>query len=120
MRVATDSEVLRGCTLYTSTEPCAMCAGAIHWGNVRRVVFALSQENLRGIAGGNPENAILAIPCREVFARGNHEVEVSGPHLQEQARCGARRFLGLSRNGARTASAQLQTWRSSSRVLGLA
>jgi len=64
MRVATDSEVLRGCTLYTSTEPCAMCAGAIHWGNVRRVVFALGQENLRGIAGGNSENAILAIPCR--------------------------------------------------------
>jgi tRNA(Arg) A34 adenosine deaminase TadA len=81
-----DSRFLQGCTLYTSTEPCAMCAGAIYWANVRRVVFALSEEDLRGIAGGNPENALLAVPCREVFARGNHEVEVSGPHLQEQAR----------------------------------
>jgi tRNA(Arg) A34 adenosine deaminase TadA len=63
-----------------------MCAGAIFWGNVRRVVFALSEENLRGIAGDNPENALLAIPCREVFARGDHTVEVSGPRLQEQAR----------------------------------
>src|SRR5262249_18404642 len=35
-RLASDS--LAGCTLYASTEPCAMCAGAIYWGNVRRVV----------------------------------------------------------------------------------
>ena len=89
MREATerfDLEFLQGCTLYTSCEPCAMCAGAIFWGNVRRVVFALSEDDLRAIAGGNPENAMLDIPCREVFARGNYEVEVSGPHLREQAR----------------------------------
>jgi tRNA(Arg) A34 adenosine deaminase TadA len=88
MRVASkrfDPEFLQSCTLYTSTEPCAMCAGAIFWGNVRRVVFALSEQGLRGIAGHNPENATLAIPCREIFARGDHEVEVSGPHLEEQA-----------------------------------
>jgi tRNA(Arg) A34 adenosine deaminase TadA len=81
-----DPEFLQGCTLYTSTEPCAMCAGAIFWANVRRVVFALSEQDLRGIAGGNPENMTLAIPCREIFARGDHKVEVSGPHLRKQAR----------------------------------
>jgi len=89
MRMASerfDPEFLKGCTLYTSTEPCAMCAGAIYWGNVRRVVFALSEEALRAIAGTNPENPTLALPCREVFARGEHEVEVSGPHIEEQAR----------------------------------
>jgi tRNA(Arg) A34 adenosine deaminase TadA len=89
MRVASkcfDPEFLQSCTLYTSTEPCAMCAGAIFWGNVRRVVFALSEQGLRGIAGHNPKNATLAIPCREIFARGDKEVEVSGPHLEEQAR----------------------------------
>jgi tRNA(Arg) A34 adenosine deaminase TadA len=89
MRVASgrfDPGFLQGCTLYTSTEPCAMCAGAIFWGNVRRVVFALSEEDLRGIAGDNPESSLLALPCREVFARGDHAVEVSGPHLREQAR----------------------------------
>jgi tRNA(Arg) A34 adenosine deaminase TadA len=79
-------EFLRGCTLYTSTEPCAMCAGAIYWGNVRRVIYAFSEEELRDIVGGNPDNPTLALPCREVFARGQHEVEVSGPHLVDQAR----------------------------------
>lgn len=91
MRAATqrfDAAFLRKCTLYTSTEPCAMCAGAIFWGNVRRVVFALSDEEWRGIAGGNPENQFLALSCRDVFASANDEVEVSGPHedLYEQAR----------------------------------
>jgi tRNA(Arg) A34 adenosine deaminase TadA len=79
-------ELLERCTLYTSTEPCAMCAGAIYWGNVRRVVFALSEEALRAIVGGSPVNATLAMPCREVFARGGQTVEVSGPHLEKQAR----------------------------------
>jgi tRNA(Arg) A34 adenosine deaminase TadA len=81
-----DAEFLQRCTLYTSTEPCAMCAGAIFWSNVRRVVFALSEEDLRRIAGHDPETATLAIPCREIFARGDHKVQVSGPHLREQAR----------------------------------
>ena len=33
-------------TLYTSTEPCAMCAGAIYWSGIGRVVFALSEVAL--------------------------------------------------------------------------
>jgi tRNA(Arg) A34 adenosine deaminase TadA len=89
MRVASerfDSEFLSRCTLYTSTEPCGMCAGAIYWGNVCRVVFALSQEELRRITGGSPENMQLTIRSHEIFARGDHKVQLSGPHLPEQAR----------------------------------
>ena len=81
-----EADFLRRCTLYTSTEPCAMCAGAIYWGDVRRVVFALSQEEIRRITDGNPENMQLTITSREIFARGDHRVEVSGPQLLEQAR----------------------------------
>lgn len=32
-------DFLAECTLYASTEPCPMCAGAIYWANIRRVVF---------------------------------------------------------------------------------
>ena len=70
-------EKLSTCTLYTSTEPCAMCAGAIHWGNVGRVVFALSETDLYEIVGPSPEHLLL--PCREVFARTQRRVEVEGP-----------------------------------------
>jgi tRNA(adenine34) deaminase len=39
-------EALRGATLYTSGEPCAMCIGAILWSRVGRVVFAASVQQL--------------------------------------------------------------------------
>jgi tRNA(Arg) A34 adenosine deaminase TadA len=74
-----DRDFLAGCTVYTSTEPCAMCAGAIYWGNVGRVVFAISEAELLEMTGGNPENPTLALPCREVFARGQRAIEVDGP-----------------------------------------
>ena len=70
-------EKLAACTLYTSTEPCAMCAGAIHWGNVRRVVFALSEIDLYEMIGSSPDHLLL--PCREIFARTRRHVEVLGP-----------------------------------------
>ena len=76
---------LHGATLYTSTEPCAMCAGAIYWSGINRVVYALGSDMLAAMVKDLPEDSNLRLPCREVFARGGRRVEVSGPHLVEQA-----------------------------------
>jgi len=89
MRLASQNfspEKLSTCTLYTSTEPCAMCAGAIYWGNVGRVVYALSEVGLYEIIGPSPDQLLL--PSREVFARSQRHVEVEGPaaELDEEAR----------------------------------
>ena len=46
-------EVVKACTLYTSTEPCAMCSGAIYWSGISRVVYACSAKRLGEIAGGS-------------------------------------------------------------------
>jgi tRNA(Arg) A34 adenosine deaminase TadA len=70
-------EELAGSTLYASTEPCAMCAGAIFWGGVRRVVFALSSEELGQFL--DPSAPALRMSCRDVFARGSSPTEVVGP-----------------------------------------
>ena len=86
MRLATQHyspEKLSTCTLYTSTEPCAMCAGAIYWGNVRRVVYALSEVALYEIIGPSPEHLLL--PCREVFSHTQRHVEVEGPAMELDA-----------------------------------
>jgi tRNA(Arg) A34 adenosine deaminase TadA len=70
-------EQLANCTLYTSTEPCAMCAGAIFWSEIGRVVYALSEVDLYAIVGSSPEQLLL--PCREVFAHSQRPVRISGP-----------------------------------------
>ena len=80
-----DSPFLGGCTLYTSTEPCAMCAGAIYWSGIGRVVYALASEALQAIVDDEEGSSTLALSCREVFARGGRRVEVSGPALEDEA-----------------------------------
>ena len=90
-------EQLASCTLYTSTEPCAMCAGAIHWGGVGRVVYALSAERLYAIVGPSPEHLVL--PCREVFARTGRPIEVLGPALEQEAESVHAGFWGSSAAG---------------------
>jgi tRNA(Arg) A34 adenosine deaminase TadA len=76
---------LAGFTLYTSAEPCAMCAGAIYWSGIGRVVFGLTEHDLKGLTGNHPDNPTMDLPCREVFARGQRSVEVLGPNLVEEA-----------------------------------
>ncbi|WP_339515251.1 nucleoside deaminase [Pseudomonas sp. RL_15y_Pfl2_60] len=78
-------EELAKCTLYTSAEPCCMCSGAIYWTGIGRVVYALSEHALLGLTGDHPENPTFSLPCREVFVRGQRQVEVLGPMLEEEA-----------------------------------
>ena len=35
---------LKGCTLYVSLEPCQMCAGALYWSQISKVVFAATDH----------------------------------------------------------------------------
>jgi tRNA(Arg) A34 adenosine deaminase TadA len=72
-------------TLYTSTEPCCMCAGAIYWANIGRVVYGLSERRLLMLTGCNEKNPTFSLPCREVFARGQRHVEIVGPLLEVEA-----------------------------------
>ncbi|MDN4642208.1 nucleoside deaminase [Agreia sp. PsM10] len=76
---------LRGFTLYTSCEPCAMCTGAIYWAGIGRMVYALPEQALIPLTGDDPENPTLDLPSREVLARGQRTVVVAGPALEEQA-----------------------------------
>lgn len=73
-------EFLAECTLYTSTEPCPMCTGAIYWSGIGRIVFACSVEKLSEFVSDS-----LKMPSREILARGDHQVEVIGPILENEA-----------------------------------
>lgn len=38
---------LKGCTLYITLEPCVMCAGALYWSQIDKIVFA-AKDGKRG------------------------------------------------------------------------
>ena len=78
-------EVRSTATLYSSAEPCAMCAGAVYWAGIGRLVYALSEHRLRDITGNHPENPTLNLPCREVLESGQRSTEVVGPLLEDEA-----------------------------------
>lgn len=74
-----DAATLWGCTLVTTVEPCAMCAGTQYWAHIGRLVYGVEESALRAITGNHPENPTLDLPCRQVFAAGTKPVEVIGP-----------------------------------------
>jgi tRNA(Arg) A34 adenosine deaminase TadA len=74
-------EQIRRSVLYTSCEPCAMCAGKMYWAGIRSVVYALSAEELAILAGRD-----FLIPCTELFDRAVSKVTVVGPLLLDEAR----------------------------------
>lgn len=78
-------EVLAAATLYSSAEPCAMCAGAIYWAGIGRVVYGLGEQRLRELTGNHPDNPTLDLPCRNVFDSGQRKTEVVGPLLEDEA-----------------------------------
>jgi tRNA(Arg) A34 adenosine deaminase TadA len=78
-------DMLRQATLYSSAEPCAMCAGAIYWAGIGRLVYGLSEHRLRAVTGNHPENPTLDLPCREVFKSGQRPTGVIGPLLEDEA-----------------------------------
>ena len=82
---AYDLKFLKRCTLYTSAEPCAMCAGAIYWAGIGRVVYDQTEKALKAQTGAHEENPTLDLPCDIVFAAGQRTTEVVGPLLEDEA-----------------------------------
>ncbi|MDR0226857.1 MAG: nucleoside deaminase [Burkholderiaceae bacterium] len=70
---------LARCTLVTTFEPCAMCAGTIYWAGIGRVLYGAEETELLALTGDHADNPTLSLPCREVFARGQRAVQVMGP-----------------------------------------
>ena len=63
-----------------------MCAGAIVWANIRRVVFGFGMESLYELIGEYPDVPSLKMGAREVFQRTPWLMDVTGPALEDEAR----------------------------------
>lgn len=72
-------DFLSRCSLYTTAEPCAMCTGAIYWSSIGRIVYGIEETQLLQATGNHHQNPTFNLPCREVLARGQKNIEVLGP-----------------------------------------
>ncbi len=70
---------LKGCTLFSSAEPCPMCASAIAWSGLSKVIYGVSIETLK--AEGFDQ---IDIGCREILERANYPIKVIGPRLEKE------------------------------------
>lgn len=77
-----DVDTLRHATLYTSVEPCSMCASTIYWAEIGAVVFGMTEKRLGELTGDDPENPTQDLDCRTVFASGRRLVTVRGPFIE--------------------------------------
>jgi tRNA(Arg) A34 adenosine deaminase TadA len=88
-------EVLSQATIYASGEPCVMCAGAIFWSNIRRVVFGIDAVELRTFRATQSDAGDVQMSCRDVFAAAPHPIETIGPALTHEAAAPHRAFWKL-------------------------
>ena len=74
--------------LYSTHEPCAMCAGACVWSRIGAVVYGVSQEDIAafGSKRGTEEYKWRAclISCQIIFEKGNHKIPVAGGFLRKE------------------------------------
>ena len=80
-----EPDQLKTFTLYASGEPCPMCAGAIVWANIRRVVFGLGMDAIYRLFDADPEAPSLPMHAAGVFSEAPRLVEVIGPMLKDEA-----------------------------------
>ncbi len=69
------AKYLKNCTLYVTLEPCTMCAGALFWTQIDRVIFGAS-DTKRGFSKQTPRmlhpktevlNGILKEDCEQIL-----------------------------------------------------
>jgi len=81
-----EPDYLAGCTMYTSAEPCAMCAGAAYWVGIRRVVYGLDIPGLDEIVGADDRNPTPHLRADVVLSMGKEPIALEGPALLQEAR----------------------------------
>lgn len=66
---------LNGCYLYTTQEPCPMCASAIVWARIAGVVYGWESHNLRDH---------LKISCQRILETSSEKIEVFPKFMEKE------------------------------------
>jgi tRNA(Arg) A34 adenosine deaminase TadA len=85
-------DALSRATIYASGEPCPMCAAAVYWCNIRRLIFCVGEPSMRVLREPYERAAGIAMRCSEVFSRCGRHVQVIGPLLEDEGLPTHRKF----------------------------
>ena len=75
-------EFLWTCTLVSTFEPCAMCAGTLYWANIGRLVYGVEEIKLLALTEDHAENPTMTLSSRSVLGSGQKRIEVHGPFAE--------------------------------------
>lgn len=82
------SRFLQGCILYSTHEPCPMCAAAVVWSKMDGVVFATTQADMAAFREEHGNNELswrtINLPCRELFSKAEPPPFVVGPFMRTE------------------------------------
>lgn len=76
------ADVVAEAALFTSTEPCAMCCGAIYWARIRHVVFGFPADALEEMLGG----VGIHRSSSEILGNATFPIHIEGPILEDEGR----------------------------------
>lgn len=79
-----NSRYLQGCILYTTHEPCPMCASAAIWARMKGIAFGAFIEDAKGKGGKNFSWRQIGISCKEVLSKGTPKLELVEGLLREE------------------------------------
>jgi len=85
---ALKTRYLEGCILYTTHEPCPMCASAAVWAKLKGIVFGARMLDMSDyhLKNGNDEWKwrVIAITCREVLEKGDPKIELIEDYMRDE------------------------------------
>ncbi|MCH8320408.1 MAG: nucleoside deaminase [Acidobacteria bacterium] len=73
-------QILSESTLYTSTECCIMCCGAVHWAGIPKMVYGTTANQMSKLL----DSDAASLPAREVFQQIHPQMVVVGPVMEEE------------------------------------
>ena len=79
-----NSRFLEDCVLYTTHEPCSMCASAAVWAKMKGIVYGATIEDAEGKASENCSWRQIDIPCRYVLEKGGIEIELVEKFMRDE------------------------------------
>jgi tRNA(Arg) A34 adenosine deaminase TadA len=79
-----NSKSLEGCILYTTHEPCPMCAGAAVWSKLKGVVYGATIADMNEDRIKKRVRKVNDIPASEILLHGEPQVEITGPFMRKE------------------------------------